>query len=88
MKQKLVHAFTEYDRKQSTRRGYNPFALGQYFLRIDEICADIDRGAKPREAILAGFTGRLADVALRAIGEPTTTMKEWQGGPVCYQPVK
>ena len=33
---KLVHAVTEYDRKQSTKRGYNPYALGQYLQRIQE----------------------------------------------------
>ncbi len=86
-KDKLIHALTAYDQKQSTKRGYNPYALGQYFQRIDEIIADIDAGADPRQAITAGFSGRLADAALRAIGLTATTDQENKGG-YTYTPVK
>ena len=41
----LVMAVTEYDRKQSVKRGYNRYDLPQYFMRIDEIMADIDSGS-------------------------------------------
>lgn len=85
VKDALIHAVTEYDRKQSTRRGYNPHALGQYFQRIDLICADIGSGANVRAAIVAGFTGRLADACLRAVGEPVTTDEECRGGYI-YKP--
>ncbi len=86
-KDKLIHAVTEYDRKQSTKRGYNHYALGQYFQRIDEICADIEAGADSRKAIVAGFSGRLADACLKAVGQSATTREENIGGYV-YTPVK
>ena len=72
----LIHAVTEYDRRQSTRKGYNRCALGQYFLRIDEVEADIAAGSTPRQAIIAGFLGQLADKLLKAIGEPKRTEEE------------
>lgn len=86
-KDKLVHALTEYDRKQSTKRGYNRHALGIYFQRIDEVCADIENGAEPRAAIMAGFSGRVADACLRALGLPLSTDSESRGGSWCYAPV-
>lgn len=86
LKAKLIHALTAYDRKQAGKRGYNHFALGQYFQRVDLICADVDNGATPRAAILAGFSGRLADVALRVISEAISTREECQSGSLYYQP--
>lgn len=73
IKSALIHALTEYDRKQSTKRFYNPHALGIYFQRVNAVCADIERGATPRAALLAGFNDRLLDVCLRAIGESKST---------------
>jgi hypothetical protein len=73
IKQKLVHAVTQYDAKQSKRAGFNRYALPQYLARIDEVCADIERGANVRDAIVAAFTGRLMDVCLKAVGESTST---------------
>ena len=32
----LVMALTEYDRKQSTKKHYNPYALGIYFQALNE----------------------------------------------------
>lgn len=85
-KDKLIHALTQYDVKQSKKRGYNPYALGIYFQRIDEVCADVERGADIRKAINAGFSGRLADCALRALGLPITTEAESISSPF-YNPV-
>lgn len=65
---KMIHAVTEYDRKESTKRGYNPYALPQYMQRVQEISADIGKGADPREAITTGFTGRLVNHVLKAAG--------------------
>jgi hypothetical protein len=67
-RQKLVHAATRYDEKQMKRRGYNPYALGQYLMRIDDICADIEAGASESDAICAGFTGTLRNTLLKACG--------------------
>ncbi len=55
----LAHAVTSYDRKQSTRRDYNHYALGQYLMRVDDVCRDIEAGANPFDAINAAFCGPL-----------------------------
>lgn len=72
----LVHGLTRYDRRRVNRRDYNPYALAQYLARIDEIMEDIDRGATPRAAVIAAFSGQLCDVALKAIGEAPAGREE------------
>lgn len=86
IKDKLIHALTEYDRKQSKRRAYNPHALGIYFNRLDEVCADIDRGASVRQALLNGFNDRLLDVCLKAVGEPLYTRDQMHAQSIYYVP--
>lgn len=90
IKSTLIHAVTEFDRKSSTKRGYNPYALGIYMQRVDEVCADIERGASPRKALCAGFNDRLLDHCLKAIGEKPFTREElgteWAYQPVSRQP--
>lgn len=83
---KLVHAATAYDRRQEGKLGYNVYALPQYFRRIDDVVADVRNGAKPREALIAGFTDRLRDALLKAIGEPKATRDEADQGLV-YVPI-
>lgn len=34
----LLRAVTDFDKKQSSRKGYNPYALAQYMFAIDAIC--------------------------------------------------
>ena len=75
----LLHAITEYDRKQSTRKGYNMWALPQYIARVTEIEADIESGTPMRKALTDGFTGRLLDAVLKAVGEPKSTEQEQRG---------
>lgn len=65
----LVHAATQYDIRQARGKRHNPYALGQYLMRIDEVTADIDAGAAPRDALAAAFNDRLLGVLLVAIGE-------------------
>jgi len=86
-KDKLISALTQYDAKQAKRKGHNPYALGIYFQRVDDVVADIEAGADIRAEVVAGFTGRLADHCLRALGLPITTDEEQRGG-YCYKPVK
>ena len=74
-KSKLVHALTRYDEKESKKRGYNPYALGQYLARADLIMDDIKKGASVSEAIQAGFTGRLQAACLKAVGASPVTEK-------------
>jgi hypothetical protein len=83
----LRHAIIQYDtRQKSSRTGYNLYALPQYMKRLEEVFADIEHGADPRAAIVAGFTGRLCDRMLKAVGLPITTREEQRGG-FCYSPV-
>jgi hypothetical protein len=86
IKDKILHAVTEFDRRASTRKGHNPHALSIYFERVAQICEDIDNGADEREAILAGFSGRVADACLKAIGLPISTTEEARSGRVYYSP--
>lgn len=83
----LVHAATRYDERQSKGKRYNHYALAQYFGRIDEIDQDIARGAEPRAAICAAFTGPLLNAMLKAIDAELATRDELTGaGRYTYKP--
>lgn len=83
---RLIAAATAYDRKQSTKRGYNPYALGIYFERIDAVCQDIDHGKPVRQALLDGFNDRLLTIMLKAAGESDFTAAESTSSPIVYNP--
>lgn len=85
----LIHAATAYDRRQASGKRYNPYALAQYFARIEEIESDIAKGAPPRAALCAAFTGPLLTAMLKAINETPPTRDELSGAgkPWTYQPV-
>jgi hypothetical protein len=76
---KLIHAATEYDRKESTKRGYNRYALAQYFQAIQSVDECIANGGNPREVIIGHFTGRLQDRMLKAAGLEKGTDAECRG---------
>jgi hypothetical protein len=85
----LVHAVTRYDFKQSTKSNYNPYALGHYIARIDDIMKDIDNGADIRSAIIAAFTGRLLNTCLSSLKLSKPSQDEMNGvGNLIYIPVK
>jgi len=86
IRHKLEHALTMYNERQSKKKSYNMYALGQYLQRIDLIMEDIRRGADVRKAIIHGFTGRLQDICLKAMGMEKAGDDEQPGG-VVYQPV-
>jgi hypothetical protein len=65
-KQRIIAALTEYDRKQSTRRGYNPHALAQYFEALDSAETEVQRGRMWEMALQGAFNDRVLDVCLRA----------------------
>lgn len=88
IKRKLIHALTQYDCKQSLNVHYNPYALGIYFQRVDEVCNDIENGKSPREALLAGFSDRVLSVCLKSIGEKPFTKEEKEKGSLLYTPTK
>jgi hypothetical protein len=83
---RLTMALTEYDRRQSKTRWYNPHALGIYLERAQNIRDDVNAGADFRAAIVAGFSGKLVDFLLRKLGLPITTNEEQRGG-WFYRPV-
>lgn len=66
-KDKLIAALTEYDRKQSTRRGHNPHALALYFEALDEALTQVEKGRSIQTALQGVFNDRVLDVCLRAI---------------------
>lgn len=67
IKAALVTAATRYDRAQSTRKGYNVYALAQYLMRLDEVADEVASGRTWREAIEGGFNDRLRDALLAAL---------------------
>lgn len=86
-REKMVAALTAYDRRQSSRKGYNPYALAGYLGRIEEIAADIEAGADPRKAICAGFCDRVCAAALKACGLPAYTRDAAMASGIVYRPV-
>jgi hypothetical protein len=56
----LDHILTQWDIKQSTKRGYNPFALGIYLERAEDLAKDVAQGATISDAIDKHFCDRLA----------------------------
>ena len=73
---KLVSAATQYDMRQSTRRGHNPYALAHYMGAVADIDADLNAGTPLREAILRHTSDRLATVLLKSVGLPALTRDE------------
>lgn len=82
----LIHAATQYDIRQSTKPGYNAYALAQYFGRIEETERDIANGATLRAALVAAFHGPLLNALLRGVNQPKLGAEEKQFGRVVYIP--
>jgi hypothetical protein len=68
VRSRLEHALTDYDRKQSTRRGYNPYALTHYLGAISDAWILVSQGKSWEEALRQVLCDRVLDVALKAIG--------------------
>ena len=79
LRSQLVHAVTEYDRKQEGKRGYNRYAIGHYLRAVDGVMEEVGKGYSVRSAISNNFTGRLADYLLRTVGEAPQTREEQMG---------
>jgi hypothetical protein len=71
LKQALAHAVTRYDRKQEKRKNYNPYALGIYLGRVDDIVAHVKGGAPVEIAIRREFNDRLADFVVKFVAQHT-----------------
>ncbi len=81
---RLLHVLTEYDRKQSTRRGYNIYALAHYMAALARIREDLAGGIETRRAITSHFCGQLANLCLREAGLPVLTDAEKRGSLADY----
>ena len=57
---KLEHILTQWDIKQSTKRGYNPNALAIYLKQAERIVESVNQGASISEAIDQHFCDRIA----------------------------
>jgi hypothetical protein len=67
----LDHYLTQWDIKQSTKRGYNPFALGIYLERAADLASDVAQGATISDAIDVHFCDRIAGCIRSSLNSPT-----------------
>ena len=51
----LAHELTRMDRADSSRRGWNPYALGQYLQAAERVAQDIAAGATRERAFADAF---------------------------------
>ncbi len=66
----LVNTVTEWDRKQSTKKGYNRFALGHLFGAVQKVERLIDvHQWTLRNALLVSFNGNVLNKCLKAVNE-------------------
>ena len=67
IKEKLIQAVTEYDRKDAQKRGQDCFLLGCYIDGVNDICDNIESGMNICPAIAAVFDEFLTDFCMKAI---------------------
>lgn len=68
LEQQLSHIVTRWDRRQSTRKGYNPYALAIYLGRCEDIAREVAAGATLQKALEDNFNDRLLDFVKKAMG--------------------
>jgi AraC-like DNA-binding protein len=69
----LTRAVTRYARSQENRKSYNRYALGQYLIRMDEICRAVECGeATLARALYDNFNDRLLTYLEKAAGVKIT----------------
>ena len=68
MRAKLLNILTEYDKKQSTKRNYNRYALAHYCRAIDEVMEAVDGGTSIETALKVGFCGSLLRHVAKKLG--------------------
>lgn len=76
---KLLHELTEYDRKESTKRGYNRNALGIYMETLQSAMGYIDAGKDVRKVLVGHFCGRLLTKLLKTAGFALDTKADQMG---------
>lgn len=80
MRFKLSMALTTYDRKQSTKKYHNIYALGLYLQALERCEKLADQGHELRLCLLNCFNGRLLDILLKTAGLPLSTKEECMVG--------
>lgn len=79
-KARIVSAFTQFDRKASKRKGYNPYALAHYCKAGQNVERHVANGVPLRTAIIGCFCGRLCDAILKALDLELMTNEECRYG--------
>lgn len=77
---RIVNGFTSFDRRASTRKGYNPYALAMYCAAIDNVKEYMAAGYTLRQAVIKSYLGRLCDAILKELGEAKMTNEEAKFG--------
>lgn len=67
LRAKLLNTLVEHDMKMSTRKFYNPYALGQYVAALQTATAKVNDGASVRDALSECFNDRLLAKLLRVV---------------------
>jgi hypothetical protein len=75
----LVHAVSEYDRRQSTRKHYNRYAMAKYLAAVEDVTNAVNCGSTRRDALTSKFNGRLLDVCLKVLKMDRSTREEQRG---------
>lgn len=73
-------ALVKYDQRQSTKRGYNIYALSHYLRAFAHVRYHAERGEDLRRCIGSFFLDRVADACLRAVKLPLLTREECKFG--------
>jgi len=68
----LVMAITTYDRKESTKRYYNRYALGIMLRALDDAMSEVAEGTSLHRALYDHFNGRVLTALEKAAGLPIT----------------
>jgi hypothetical protein len=76
----LLSSLTEYDRKQSTKPGYNRYALAHYCGALDRVKRYCDAGHPLRDAIATCFLGSLCNRLLKVVKLEPLTKDEFRFG--------
>ena len=66
----LVRVLMAYDRKESTKTGYNIYAMPMYLDAASKVADRVDAGEDLRTVIVESFHGRLCGAVLRGFKLP------------------
>jgi hypothetical protein len=76
----ILSAVTDWDRKQSTKPGYNMYALSHYCKALQRVALYAEKGYDLRSAVITCFKDRLCDHILKALKLDKMTIEEAKWG--------